>query len=295
MPDRIVREGILDSEAVNALSFGAEVFYRRLLSCADDFGRFTANPVLLRARLFAMKLDTVSPQAIREWRAECVKQDLIRLYEVDGKEFLEVSKFNQRLRAKRSKWPLPPGVSIANKQETLNFAVTCQHSADMCPPESESESESSSESHSDAEAETDAEVLTTTTTNGAEALGCKNGHVTPNAGRTSRPPGVPERAAGRTSRSGTRPVVMPEPSPPLLALVDEVLRDFAESTLGKPPQTVVRQVAVALMQSCPHDAEKQFTTLMQAKYDAGHQPQSWRWFTSVVRNAGKEGEFAHAG
>jgi hypothetical protein len=39
MPSRLLREGILDSEAVNALSFAAEVFYRRLMSVVDDFGR----------------------------------------------------------------------------------------------------------------------------------------------------------------------------------------------------------------------------------------------------------------
>ncbi len=41
MPNRIIREGILTSEAVNSLSWEAEVFFRRLLSVVDDFGRLT--------------------------------------------------------------------------------------------------------------------------------------------------------------------------------------------------------------------------------------------------------------
>ena len=36
MPNRILREGILTSERVNALSWEAEVFYRRLMSAVDE-------------------------------------------------------------------------------------------------------------------------------------------------------------------------------------------------------------------------------------------------------------------
>jgi hypothetical protein len=42
MPVRILREGILTSERVDTLSPAAEVFYRRLMSVVDDFGRFSA-------------------------------------------------------------------------------------------------------------------------------------------------------------------------------------------------------------------------------------------------------------
>ncbi len=48
MPNRILREGILTSERVNLLSWEAEVFYRRLMSVVDDYGRFHAHPALLR-------------------------------------------------------------------------------------------------------------------------------------------------------------------------------------------------------------------------------------------------------
>ena len=39
MPNRMIREELLTCEKVNELSFGAEIFYRRLMSVADDFGR----------------------------------------------------------------------------------------------------------------------------------------------------------------------------------------------------------------------------------------------------------------
>ncbi len=40
MPNRVIREGILNSQRVNKLTEPAELFYRRLMSVVDDFGRF---------------------------------------------------------------------------------------------------------------------------------------------------------------------------------------------------------------------------------------------------------------
>jgi hypothetical protein len=56
MPNRILREGINDSERVNALSpVHAELFYRKLMSLCDDFGRFEANPAVLLGKLYALR------------------------------------------------------------------------------------------------------------------------------------------------------------------------------------------------------------------------------------------------
>ena len=49
MPNRILREGILSSERVDALSEGAEILYRRLMSVVDDYGRYFAHPTLIRS------------------------------------------------------------------------------------------------------------------------------------------------------------------------------------------------------------------------------------------------------
>ena len=43
MPNRILRDTILRSERVARLSPTAELFYRRLMSVADDYGRYYAN------------------------------------------------------------------------------------------------------------------------------------------------------------------------------------------------------------------------------------------------------------
>lgn len=108
MPDRVVRQGILTSEDVNKLSWAAEVFYRRLFSRADDFGRYDARPSILRADLYALKLDRVSEPDVVKWMGECSEAGLLRVYTVNGKAYLEVLKFDQRLRAMKSKYPAPP-------------------------------------------------------------------------------------------------------------------------------------------------------------------------------------------
>ncbi|MDP3722391.1 MAG: hypothetical protein Q8R91_02710 [Candidatus Omnitrophota bacterium] len=108
MPDRVVRVGILTSDPVNRLSAGAEVFYRRLMNVVDDYGRFDGRPSVLRAGLYPLRLSNVSEPDIVKWIRETEEAGLVRGYVVEGKPYVNITKFNQRLRAKRSKWPNPP-------------------------------------------------------------------------------------------------------------------------------------------------------------------------------------------
>ena len=105
MPNRIIREGILTSNRIAQLTPLAELFYRRLMSVVDDFGRYTANPTLLRAFCYPLKLDSVKEDSIMKHLAECVGAELIVLYTVEGKEYLEMRDFKQQVRAKDSKYP----------------------------------------------------------------------------------------------------------------------------------------------------------------------------------------------
>ena len=121
MPKRILRDGILTSEPVNNLSWAAEVFYRRIHSVVDDFGRFAAHSSLLRAACYPLRLNDVSDQDVDKWLADCADKGLVRVYEVEGKRFLQVTKFDQRLRTATSKCPPPP----ADGGEALQSAAEC--------------------------------------------------------------------------------------------------------------------------------------------------------------------------
>lgn len=107
MPDRIIRVGILTSDLVNKLTWPAEVFYRRLMSVADDYGRYDGRPVILKAQLYALKSDRVTEPDIAKWIGECREAGLVRVYTVTEKPFVEILNFGQRIQAK-SKWPDPP-------------------------------------------------------------------------------------------------------------------------------------------------------------------------------------------
>lgn len=139
MPDRVVRQGILSSDLVNVLTWPAEVFYRRLMSITDDFGRYVADIALLRAFLYPKKIDKVSEPDVVKWLGECSKAGLVRCYHVDGKEYLEILQFDQRLRAMKSKYPPPSSADSRG-----HMSAECGH----VPPETkrnESESETESE------------------------------------------------------------------------------------------------------------------------------------------------------
>lgn len=107
MPNRIIREGIITSEAVNSLSWEAEIFYRRLLSVVDDFGRFDARPSVLRSALYPLKLDSMREDSVQRCLKSCEAARLVVLYSVEGKEYLEVTNFRQQVRSKKSKYPAP--------------------------------------------------------------------------------------------------------------------------------------------------------------------------------------------
>lgn len=108
MPNRVVREGILDSDRVNKLSWEAEVFYRRLMSIVDDFGRFDGRIAFIRSKLFPLRLDKVSEKDVAVWLKECETIGLVKQYQVEKKPYLELLDFNQSVRIKRSKYPQNP-------------------------------------------------------------------------------------------------------------------------------------------------------------------------------------------
>lgn len=112
MPNRIIREGILSSERMALLGWPEEVFFRRLMSIVDDYGRYEANPQLLRSRCYPLQTDAVRVTDISRWMAACQTAGLILNYAVLGKQYLEVIDFGQQQRSP-SKYPAPSASDIA--------------------------------------------------------------------------------------------------------------------------------------------------------------------------------------
>ena len=113
MPNRIIRESILTSRAVNSLSEPAEIFYRRLMSIVDDYGRYEADPDILRARLYPLQIDSHPSELIRSLLAEvsAVKltggEPLVIVYGDGEHNYLQLANFRQRTRSAASRYPSP--------------------------------------------------------------------------------------------------------------------------------------------------------------------------------------------
>lgn len=115
MPNRILREGILTSPRIAKLGWAEEVFYRRLHSVVDDFGRYFADPGLLRAACYPRQLNKVSDSDIGKWLTVLVEAALVRVYPAqDGERYLELLDFRQQVRAKESKFPSPHSACAAD-------------------------------------------------------------------------------------------------------------------------------------------------------------------------------------
>jgi hypothetical protein len=104
MPSRVLRETILTSDAVDQLDFAAEVFYRRLMSVVDDFGRFDGRLSIIKAACYPLRLEKIREADISRWIAMCEKAGLLALYQVNSKPYVELFKLGKP-RAEESKYP----------------------------------------------------------------------------------------------------------------------------------------------------------------------------------------------
>jgi hypothetical protein len=147
MPNRIVRDGMLESEAVLSLPPEGRWLYVSILLSADDYGLFEATTFKLAKRA-DLKREHI-PVLVQAM----VDADLVRLYQptADGaRTFGFVTRFAQRLRIRRAKYPLPPASLLVGEDEDLvcrindlasQMSDTRPPVADICPPEAEAEVE----------------------------------------------------------------------------------------------------------------------------------------------------------
>lgn len=156
MPKRLLRDGILESRAVNALSEPAEILYRRLMSIVDDYGRFEADPELIRARCFPLQLDRWPTERVARIFAELHRDSpLILHYSVGQKSYLQIQNFGQRIQTKSSKCPDPPMQSTVIHSDPPKSTVIHGDSplrASRARTESETKSESETETNAESAA-----------------------------------------------------------------------------------------------------------------------------------------------
>lgn len=60
MPNRIIKDSVNESRGLSSCTFFAQDLYKRLITYADDYGRFNADPEIMLARLYPRDLATVT-------------------------------------------------------------------------------------------------------------------------------------------------------------------------------------------------------------------------------------------
>lgn len=136
MPNRIIKESICTSDNVDGLSAFQETFFYRLIVNCDDFGRMDARSKILKSKLFPLK--DIRTDQIDAALEALSSAELVILYEVDGKPFLQMKTWekHQQMRAKKSKYPSP--------DEACNHLISDDIKCPRNPIQSESNPESES-------------------------------------------------------------------------------------------------------------------------------------------------------
>ena len=124
MPTRLVRDGLLESEAVLSLPVEARWLFVTIVLSADDLGLFEAKPFKLARRA------DIRRESVEKFMHMLADADLVRLYSVDSLPFGFIPKFRQRVQIKRGKHPMPP-IALLNgdadalsKFNKLSFEIT---------------------------------------------------------------------------------------------------------------------------------------------------------------------------
>ncbi len=114
MPNRLVREGLMESEAVLSLPVEGRWLFIIIILSADDVGLFEATEFKLARRA------DVNRDLAGKLMQLIADVDLVRLYMVDNKRYGFIPKFRQRLQIKQAKYPLPPVELLSGDDDALN-------------------------------------------------------------------------------------------------------------------------------------------------------------------------------
>lgn len=125
MPNRLLREGICTSDAIDVLSAEEEVFFYRLLVVSDDFGHMDGRPAILKAHCFPLKA-AATIKAIELWVSGLISKGMLARYTSGGKPYLAVLKWEARVRT-HPKYPLP------NDADWDDPSAVCAQVADKVP------------------------------------------------------------------------------------------------------------------------------------------------------------------
>jgi hypothetical protein len=107
---RMIDKVVILSKKINAISEGAENLYYRVNISADDYGRYHAEPEILKGQIYTLRkirLAEIFRRVDELWGIE-----LIKIYAVNGEKYLEIIDFEKHQtfksdRPKKAECPEP--------------------------------------------------------------------------------------------------------------------------------------------------------------------------------------------
>lgn len=117
---RIYRDWLIKSKPIDDLTEPAQILWWRLWLVVDDYGRYYADDDHIRMAAFPVSPKKYNSDQISEYLGEFRDAGLVRFYDAEGTEYLEIQSFEQRTRY-ASKFPTPtwrtdPNLSAAAQQ-----------------------------------------------------------------------------------------------------------------------------------------------------------------------------------
>ena len=116
MPNRIIKDSINESRGLTNCSFFAQDLYKRIITYADDYGRFNADPQIMLARLYPRELDVVRIDDLEDALVELAGEGKIAFYTSSARKDIYGALPNwsdhQRIRDSKKKAPDPDNTEI---------------------------------------------------------------------------------------------------------------------------------------------------------------------------------------
>jgi len=123
MPNRILRDGLRDSERIARLKDGEFRTFVLLITVCDDFGRYHGDPRLVKSGCYPF--DNVNTTRIARDLEGIEKAGLIVVYtsESDGRLYLQMHRWDQRTRQKESRFPSSDGQATVKRRSIAHVDV----------------------------------------------------------------------------------------------------------------------------------------------------------------------------
>ena len=124
MPNRIIKDTICESKGLSKVSVFAADMYKRLLTYADDYGRFNADYQVLLARLYPREIGIVTEFDIEDAMTELIGVGKVAFYTSQPRDEVYgcFPKWQEHQRIRDSKKRLPdPGDTTINDYYLRRF------------------------------------------------------------------------------------------------------------------------------------------------------------------------------